>query len=305
MGGLIMELLPLHSISEVDAEALRVGPVRAAFLAPGDPSFMLAIKISYELGLIVPILIGRKQPMMDAAAKAGFDISCHEKVYLDDLQVIANHGLTMLFNGEVDLVSKGQMSTNYVYRAVIQREKKNGSQRLIAVTSFWEMASLKHFVILTDPGVNIEPDVETKIGLVKKAIAYLGLFGHSEALVLALSASREIDRDLRSHLDVEQIRESLAADGYNCSVESGGLIDIFEAPPDKRPNILLVPHLVTGNSLVKMDFCLDVKRRGMVMTSRGPVLVPSRADSSAHLVDEISLAVAVASRFKEGFDENL
>lgn len=300
-----MELLPLNSVAEVDAEALRVGPVRAAFLAPEDPSFMLAIKLSHEKGLVSPILIGRKQPMLEAAVKAEFDISCHVKVYLDDLQVIANHGLNMLFNGEVDLVSKGQMSTNFVYRAVIQSEKNNGSPRLIAVASFWEIVPLKHFVILTDPGVNIEPDVQSKIGLVKKAMAYLSLFGHREPRVLALSASREIDRDIRSHLDVKQIRESLAAEGYNCSVESGGLIDIFEAAPDKRPNILLMPHLVTGNTLVKMDFCLDVKRRGMVMTSRGPVLVPSRADSSAHIADEISLAVAVASRFKEGLNENL
>jgi len=300
-----VELLPLNSVAEVDAEALGVGPVRAVFLAPEDPSFMLAIKLSYEKGLVSPILIGRKQQMLEAAVKAGFDISRQKQVHLDDLQVIANHGLNMLFNGEVDLVSKGQMSTNFVYRAVIQSEKKNGTQRLIAVTSFWEIVPLKHFVILTDPGVNIEPDVQAKIELVKKAIAYLGLFGHREPRVLALSASREIDRDLRSHLDVKQIREALAADGYNCSVESGGLIDIFETAADKRANILLMPHLVTGNSLVKMDFCLEVKRRGIVMTTRGPVLVPSRADSSSHLVDEISLAVAVATRFKEGFDENL
>lgn len=300
-----MELLPLNSVAEVDAEALRVGPVRAAFLAPEDSSFMLAIKLSHEKGLVNPVLIGRRQPMLEAAVKAGFDISCLEKVYLDDLQVIANHGLNMLFNGEIDLVSKGQMSTNFVYRAVIQSEKKNGSPRLIAVTSFWEIVALKHFVILTDPGVNIEPDVQSKIELVKKAIAYLGLFGHREPRVLALSASREIDRDVRSHLDVKQIRESLAAEGYNCSVESGGLIDIFEAAPGKRPNILLMPHLVTGNSLVKMDFCLDVKRRGIITTSRGPVLIPSRADLSSHVADEISLAVAVASRFKEGFDEKL
>ncbi len=300
-----MELLPLNSIAEVDAEALRVGPVRTAFLAPEDPSFMLAIKLSHEKGLVDPVLIGRKQPMLEAAIKAGFDISCHVKVHLDDLQVIANHGLNMFFNGEVDLVSKGQMSTNYVYRAVIQSEKKNGSQRLIAVASFWEIVSLKHFVILTDPGANIEPDVQCKIELVKKAIGYLALFGHHEPRVLALSASREIDRNIPSHLDVKQIRESLASQGYNCSVESGDIIDIFEAAPDKRPNILLMPHLVAGNSLVKLDFCLDVKRRAIVMTSRGPVLVPSRADSSSHIVDEISLAVAVASRFKEGFDENL
>jgi phosphotransacetylase len=297
--------LALNSVAEVDAEALRVGPVRLAFLAPGDPNFMRAIKLACERRLISPILIGREQPMLAAAKEAEFDISGLSHIYLDDLQSIANMGLKMLFNDEVDLVSKGQMSTNYVYRAVIQSEKKGGFQRLIAVTSFWEIVPLRHFVILTDPGVNIEPDATTKAELIKNAINYLRLFGHKEPRVLALSARREIDDHISSRLEADQVREILAADGYNFTMKSGGLIDIFESPPDKRPNILLMPHLVTGNSLVKMDFCLNIKRRGVIMTSRGPVLIPARADSSSHLVDEISLAVVVASRYKEGYNEEL
>lgn len=300
-----MKWSTLNSVAEVDAEALRVGPVPLAFLAPGDPNFMKAIKLACERRLISPVLIGREQLMLQAAEKAGFDISGLSQIYLDDLQVIADKGVEMLFNNEVDLVSKGQMSTSYVYRAVIQSEKKSGRQHLIAVTSFWEIVPLGHFVILTDPGVNIEPDAKSKAELVKNAISYLRLFGHEEPHVLALSARREIDEDMQSRLDADRIKESLAAVGCDCTVQSGGIIDIFESPPDKRPNILLMPHLVTGNSLVKMDFCLNVKRRGVIMTSCGPVLVPSRADSSAHIVDEISLAVVVASRYKEEYHENL
>ncbi len=299
-----MERAVLHNFAEVESEALSVGPIRLAFLAPEDTGFMAAIKLACERRLVEPVFIGREQPMQAAAAKTDFNIGGFQKIYLDDLQSIATTGVKMLFSGEVDSVSKGQMSTNFVYRAVIKSEKQSGGQRLIAVTSFWEIDSLGHFVILTDPGVNIEPDAEAKIELIKKAISYLGLFGHKEPRVLALSAKREIDEDMRSHLDVQHIQKGLAAAGYNCTVKSGGINDIFTASPAKRPNILLMPHLVTGNSLVKMDFYLNVKRRGIILTSRGPVLIPSRADSSLHLVNEISLAVVVATRFKEGYCEN-
>jgi len=191
-----------------------------------------------------------------------------------------------------------------VYRAVIRKMKKTGLQKVIAVTTFWEISPLDHFVILTDPGVNIAPDRETKVELLKNAIAYRGLFGHDDPRIMLVSAKRELDRELPSHADRDYLKEALAGEGYDCPVISGNIRDLFEAEPEERPNILLMPHLVTANSIVKLDFFLDVKRRGVVMTSWGPVLIPARADSAIHLVDEISLVVVVASRFKEGYCEN-
>lgn len=294
----------LNNVSEVDAEALRKGPIKLAFLSPGDASFMKAIRMACERNLIVPVLIGKKDLMQAAAAEIDFDISSFSQIFIDNPQLIADKGVDMLSAGEVDSISKGQMSTNYVYRAVIRKMKKTGGEQMIAVTSFWEISPLGHFVILTDPGVNITPDRETKVKLVKKAIAYLGLFGHDDPKIMTVSAKRELNRELSSHTDAQYIEEALAGEGYKCPVRSGNIKNLFEAEPDERPNILLMPHLVTGNSIVKLDFFLDVKRRGVIMTSWGPVLIPARADSASHLVDEISLAVVAASRFKEGYREN-
>ncbi len=294
----------LSNVAEADAEALEKGPIKLAFLSPEDASFMKAIKMAWERKLIIPVLIGRKELMQEAAAQTDLDISGFQQLFMDDPQSISDKGVDMLSEGEVDSISKGQMSTNYVYKAVIRKMKKTGLEQTIAVTSFWEISPLGHFVILTDPGVNIVPDRETKVELVKKAIAYLGLFGHDDPRIMTLSAKREISRDLPSNTEVEYIENALSRQGFACTVRSGSFKDLFDAEPENRPNILLMPHLVTGNCVVKLDFFLDVKRRGVVMTSWGPVLIPARADSASHLVDEISMAVAVACRFKEGHHEN-
>ncbi len=294
----------LNSVAEVDAEALAKGPVRLAILSPGDPSFMQAIKAAYEKNLITPVLVGKKELMQKVAAEIDFDISAFEQIYLENPQPIADKGAELLSTGEVDAISKGQMSTNFVYRAVIRKMKQEGQQQMIAVTSFWEISPLEDFVILTDPGVNIWPDRDTKVELAKKAIHYLGLFGHDDPRIMLLSARREISRELPSHTDADYLKKVLADEGYSCPVGSGNFKDLFEAEPDRRPNILLMPHLVTGNSVVKLDFLMDVKRRGIIMTSWGPVLIPARADSATHLLNEITLAVTVACRFKEGYHEN-
>lgn len=296
-----MEWPVLNNIAEIDAEALRVGPLRIAFLAPEDPCFMEGIRLATGKKLVEPVFIGREQYMKKAADEIGFEIGGFERIYLDDLQEIADKGLEMMYANDVDSMSKGQMSTNYVYRAIIQGEKKKGGQKLIAVTALWEIVPLNRFVILTDPGANIEPDARAKAEIVRIAASLLRILGHRKARVLALSAAREIDDSLRSRLDVEGIRAVLKENGDDhIVVESGCISDLFSAEPENMPNILLVPHLVAGNSLVKLDFGLDVRRRAVVLTSRGPVLTPSRADTAGHLVDEISLVVAVAARFRRG-----
>ncbi len=294
----------INSVAEVDAEALERGPIELAFLAPEDATFMSAVKVASERGLITPILLGRKELMEEAAAEVDFEISDCKQIIIDDPQLVAKKGVDMLSAGQVDAISKGQMSTNYIYRAVIREMKKTGRQKLIAVTSFWEISPLGHFVILTDPGVNIAPNRETKVELAKNAAAYLRLYGHDEPRIMLVSAKRELERELDSYSDLDYIEKALDSAGLNCTVCTGNIMDLFAAAPGERPNILLMPHLLTGNSIVKLDFFLDVKRRGVIMTSWGPVLIPSRADSTAHVVDEISLTVVAASRFKEGHHEN-
>jgi phosphate butyryltransferase len=287
----------VNSFADVMAEAGKKGPVRMAFLAPEDGEFMRALKVAWERGLVDPILVGRPDKVRAAATEAGLDIKAFARIDLDDLQAVADYGVDLLFKGKADVVSKGQMSTNYVYRAVIRKEKKEGDGRVVAVLAFWEIAPLGCFVILTDPGANITPDRETKAALVRNAAAYLRLFGHDEPRALILSARRETDDNPLSHSDAVFIKDTLEREGF--LVQSGSFSHLFTAPAQQRPNILLVPHLVTGNSVVKLDFGLDVKRYTLIMTSRGPVLVPSRSDTWPHLVGEIALSAVVATRLKE------
>ena len=68
----------------------------------------------------------------------------------------------------------------------------------------------------------------------------------------------------------------------------------------KLPEILLVPNLDTGNILVKLDFFLDVNRRSLVSTSKGPVIIPSRSDYSDSISGELALGVVAADRIKNG-----
>ena len=66
------------------------------------------------------------------------------------------------------------------------------------------------------------------------------------------------------------------------------------------PHILLVPCLDTGNIICKLDFFLDVTRCSLVATSKGPVCIPARSDSSDNIVEQLAMCVVVADRMKGG-----
>ena len=92
----------ISSLQEVFAVARRSKPVKIAIIAPEDQEFMRA------------------------AEKAGLDYCPSDIVEINDRQGVANRALEMLYQGDVRMVSKGQIPTAYIYRSIIRKKKEAG-----------------------------------------------------------------------------------------------------------------------------------------------------------------------------------
>lgn len=294
----------INSFKEISIMAREKGPKRIAVLAPEDPDFMQAIKQAYENGLIEPVLIGTPEKMMRLAGDIGFDISGIEIIYESDRQAIADLGTRMLFEGKVDIESKGQISTAYIYKSVIREEAKIGSGRIINVITFWELPDLNRLISFTDGGVNIRPDYKAKTRIVKNAVFALHLLGCAKPRIAVLSAERPLSRNLESYQHFKLLKNAAKAGEFgNCEIiEMNNFHDFFagENAGVDFPDILLVPNLDTGNILGKLDLILNVIRRAFLITSRGPVLIPSRSDFCNSIFGEIEMGVVVADKIKGG-----
>ena len=303
----------IRTLDDVAELAKEKGPKKLAVLAPEDLEFMTAIKKSWQNGYIEPVLIGDCEKMERIADKVGFDITHFEKIFEEDRQTIANLGARMLFAGEVDGESKGQIPTSYIYRSIIREESKVGAERMTSVVGFWEIPELDHFVIFTDSGVNIKPDCPAKAGIIKNAVSLLHLFGYPRPRISILSAQREIGGLMDSYSDVLSLKKMAEkGDLGECEIisatsfleiflgQKGRLASLKDVDISNLPEILLVPSVDTGNILAKLDFLLNVTRRAIVVSSKGPVIIPSRADFSDSITGEIAMGVVVADRMKGG-----
>jgi phosphotransacetylase len=139
----------------------------------------------------------------------------------------------------------------------------------------------------------------------------LKTLGTRKPRVCALSGDRGYSASLQSAIDAEALWEaSISGTLGNCEIlKETNLSKIFlgnkrrlekmeSIDIRKLPDILLVPGLDAGNILCKLDFLLNVTRRSLVLTSRGPVIVPSRADTRDAIVGEMAMGVVVSDRMK-------
>jgi len=303
----------IRSLDDFSRIAREKGPKKLAVLAPEDEDFMLALKTSWQKGYIEPVLIGNTEKMERVAEKVEFDIGSFEKIIGDDRQAIADLGINMLFTGRVAIVSKGQIPTSYIYRSIIREESSARSGMTVSVVTFWEVPGIDHLVAFTDTGVSIKPDFKTKAEILKNALFVYHLLGYSKPQIAVLSGQREIGGTLDSYRDFELLRRAaLAGDFGDCEiVDATSFTEIFlgsRGHPvsdggmnmERMPHILLVPCLDTGNIICKLDFFLDVTRCSLVATSRGPVCIPARSDSSDNIVEQLAMCVVVADRMKVG-----
>jgi phosphate butyryltransferase len=295
----------ISTLEQVNRLAKEKGPKKLAVLAPEDSEFMLAVKKSRDAGYIEPILIGDREKMKKVADEVEFDISIIEQIPEVDRQAVANLGTAMLFSGDVDMESKGQIPTSYIYRSIIKEESRAGTGRTISVISLWDIPELNRFTSFTDTGVNINPDHTAKAAVIKNAVFLFHILGYP--------GQREIGGSLLSYEDGKLLKEMAAAGKFGeCEIvegtsfadfflsRGGKLISYGDIDLSNLPEILLVPSLDTGNILCKLDFFLDVQRRSLVMTSKGPALIPSRSDFCDSIMGEIAMGVVVADRLREG-----
>jgi len=300
------------NLNEIYEMAGKSPAMKLAVLAPEDAEFLSAIKNSWELGYIIPVLIGNADKIKKVSDVIGFNHSSFEIIEENDRQAVSNKGLSMLFAGKVDMVSKGQIPTAYVYKSVIKEEARINSGMTVCVLTMWEIPGLNRLVIFTDVGVNIKPDIKAKINTIKNAAFLLKLLGNHKPRICALSGYAGFGNAFTSYKDAAWLMEAAKKGELgNCEViESTSLSGLFLSPGSrlkdvsdidlsKLPDVLLVPGLDAGNILCKLDFILPVTRRSLVVTSKGPVIVPSRADTKESIVGEMAMGVVVCQEMKK------
>ena len=95
--------------------------------------------------------------------------------------------------GEADILMKGTVNTDVILRAILDRENGLGRGGLLSNITVFESPTEKRLLFMSDPAVNISPDVARKVEMIRNAIWVAQRLGFARPKVAVLAAIEKIN----------------------------------------------------------------------------------------------------------------
>jgi phosphotransacetylase len=277
--------------------------VKVAVVNAGKPLPMLSVQDAVAENLIEPIFIGDKKEILKCAEDLKWDISKYEIIDEPVENNTAKIAAKLASKNKVKIIVKGHIHTDVLMKEVLKREYNLlGKTRL---SHIWHMTVEKDGkpLIITDGALNVQPNVKTKMHILKNVINFSNRIGISRPKVAVLSATEEVLESVPSSLDAAEITklakdENLNADVFgplafdNSISKKSAAIKGIKNMVAGEADVLLVPSVETGNGLVKMMiYFMGACAAGVVVGGKVPVVITSRSDEAQARLASIAAAV--------------
>lgn len=261
--------------------------------AAHDEEVLLAVKDACEMNIIKAILIGEEEKIRKIANEIKFDLTDVEVINECDLKLCAEKSVKLVSSGKADYVMKGLLDTSIILKEVLNKEYGLRTDSLLSHVMIYEVPSYHKLLILTDGGMNINPDVSQKKKIVDNAIKAAKSLGIDTVKVACLAAKEKVNSKMQATLDADELK-NMCKDGMfgkNAVVEGPIAFDLavseeackikgYNSEVGGDADILLVPNIETGNGIGKaLTYMANAKSAGIIMGAKAPVVLVSRADT--------------------------
>ena len=278
-------------------------PVSAAIVNAGKLLPMHATMEAVSKKLIIPIFIGDQKEINNSAKKLNWDISTYEIINEPIENNTALIAAKLASADKIKIIVKGHIHTDVLMKEILKRDYNLlGKKRLSHV---WHMTIDEESspLIITDGALNVLPNIKTKIHILKNVVDFSNRIGIKKPKVAILSATEEVLDSIPSSLDANDITkiakdENINADVFgplafdnSISKKSAAIKGIKNAVAGQA-DVLLVPNVETGNSLVKMMiYFMGACAAGVVVGGKVPIVITSRSDEAQARLASIAAAV--------------
>ena len=288
----------------------RLLPIRAAVVHPVDAESLLGAIEAANAGLIVPVLVGPEAKIRAAAEQIKTDISAYELVPTEHSHAAAAKAVELARDLKVDALMKGSLHTDEFMSAIVHEERLRTARRMSHVFVI-DAPRYPRPLYLTDAAINIYPTVEEKVDIIQNAIGLAHALGLHRPKVAILSAVETVSPRIKSTLDAAVLCKMadrgqitggildgpLAFDNA-VSEEAAKIKGIFSSVAG-RADIFVVPDLEAGNMLAKqLEYLAGAQIAGIVLGSRVPIVLTSRADKSQARLASCAIALLLARKMR-------
>lgn len=284
------------------------GPKKIAVAVAQDHEVLMAIKMAKDKGIIIPILFGDSKKIKEICDEIDLDYKNIEIV--DELDVVkaCNIATKLVSSGEAHILMKGLVDTAIILKAVLDHEIGLRTERIISHVAVFEVPTYHKILIVTDPAMNISPDLFQKKQIIENAVELIKCFDVENPKVAILAAKEKVSAKMEATVHAAELKK-MNEEGIitDCLVDGPLALDNAINSESARikgivsevaghADILLVPDINSGNILYKaLTFLANAKSAGLIIGTKAPIVLTSRADNDESKLNSIALAVLKAS----------
>ncbi len=290
----------------------RLGRIRMAVVHPCDAVSLSAALDARDAGLIEPLLVAPRARLAAVAESAGLDLAGIEIEDVPHSHAAAERAAALAGKAEVEGLMKGSLHTDELMGAVLAAGAGLRTKRRVSHCFLMQTPAYPRPFIITDAAINIAPDLAAKADIVRNAIDLAHVIGVAEPRVAILAAVETVSAAMPATLDAAALCKMADRGQITGGVLDGPLafdnavsaaaarIKGIESPVAGLADVLVVPDLESGNMLAKqLEFMGDASSAGIVMGSRVPVVLTSRADARESRIASCALALMLAHHYRQ------
>ncbi len=278
-------------------------PARVAVAAAAHKLVLQSVQRAVNMGLIIPLLVGREQDIREQAAAIDWDLDDEQIVATSTNQAAATAAVELVRQGKADILMKGYLHTDAMLSAVLKHETGLRTDRLLSHVFVLEVPTYPKLLFITDAAINIQPGISEKAAITQNAVYLARKLGIERPKVAALSSIETVNPNIPSTVHAACLSKMAERGQIKGAIVDGPLAFdnaiSAEAAEDKGivsavsgdVDIVVVPDLDSGNILSKnLEYLASAKMAGIVMGASAPVVLTSRSDPPRARVYSLALA---------------
>lgn len=287
-------------------EQARSGDRAVVAVAGGaDRQVLATMDVTARAGMARAILFGDARSIREEMEDLGISGDHFRIVDCPDDSRAALEAARCAGGGEADILMKGFVSSGTFLRAVLNEEAGLRTRRTLSHVGVFDVPSYDRVLMMTDGGINIEPDFDVRVDIVKNAIDVAGDILGRPPRVALVAAVEKVQANMPVTLHWAAISKMAERGQLGDAVVDGPLgldnalspealkMKNIGSPVQGSADVLVVPDIQAGNLLGKsLTYLADAPMAGLVVGAAVPVVLNSRVDSPRARLSSLIMARA-------------
>lgn len=285
------------------------GPKKISVAVAQDHEVLSAVKHATELGIVDPILVGDKEKIIEISKEINFDLTNIEIIDEKDGAKGCRIATELVSSGNAHILMKGLIDTGIIMKQVLDNEIGLRTGNVISHVAVFDVPTYHKIFFVTDAAMNIAPDLQQKKEILENAVVLAKSLDIDCPKVAVIAAKEKVSPKMEATVHAKELADMnkrgeitgclvdgpLALD--NAVSKESAILKGIHSEVAGDADILLAPTIEAGNVLYKaLTFLGNAKSAGLIIGTKAPIVLTSRADNEEAKLNSIALAVLMASK---------